>query len=43
MDINFDSQIHCSWFKHQDLWHTYIEKRANLGRILKMSHTLLSL
>ena len=34
MIIKFDVQIHCSWFKHQDLRHTKIEKGANLSNIL---------
>ena len=34
MDINFDLQIHRSWFKLQDLRHTNVEKGANLGSIL---------
>ena len=34
MIINFDVQIHWSWFKHHDLRHTNTEKGANLGNIL---------
>ena len=34
MIINFDIQIHWSWFKHQDLRHTNAKKEANLGSIL---------
>ena len=34
MVINFDIQIHWSWFKHQDLRPTKVEKGANLGCIL---------
>ena len=34
MIINFDAQINWSWFKHQDLKHTNVEKGANLGSIL---------
>ena len=34
MTINFDVQIHWSWFKHQVLRHTYDEKGTILGSIL---------
>ena len=34
MIINFDVQIHWSWFKHQDLRHTNGEKVTNLGNNL---------
>ena len=34
MIIKFDAQIYWSWFKNQDLKHTFVEKEANLGRIL---------
>ena len=34
MIINFDVQMSWSWFKHQDLKHTNVEKGANLGSIL---------
>ena len=34
MITNFDAQICWSWFKHQDLRYTNVEKRANLGNIL---------
>ena len=34
MDINFDLQIHCSGFKHQDLQHTNVEMGANLRSIV---------
>ena len=27
--INFDSQVHCFWFKHEDLWHINVKKRDN--------------
>ena len=33
MIINFDVQICWSWFKHQDLWYTNVEKGENLGSI----------
>ena len=34
MSINFDFQVHGSWFKHQVLWRTNIEKAENLGSII---------
>ena len=34
MSINFDVQIHWSWFKHQDLRNTNAEKGTKLGTIL---------
>ena len=34
MSINVDLQIHCSWFSHQDLRDTDVEKGASLGSIL---------
>ena len=34
MDVNFDLQIYCSWFKRQDLQDTNVEKGASLGSIL---------
>ena len=34
MIINFNVQIYWSWFKHQDLRRTNVEKGANLGSIL---------
>ena len=33
MSINFDVQIHWSWFKHQDLSHKNAEKGAKVGSI----------
>ena len=35
MIINFDVQIHWSWFKHQDLSNTNAKKEVNLGSILQ--------
>ena len=34
MNINFDLQVHFSWFKHQDLWHTNVENGATFGSVL---------
>ena len=34
MTIDFDVQIHWSWFKHQDFRRMNVEKRANLDSVL---------
>ena len=30
--------MHCSWFKHQDLWYTNVEKGANWVASFKLNH-----
>ena len=35
MIISFDLQVHCSWFKHQDVQDTNVEKGADLDSILQ--------
>ena len=34
MSIDFDFQIYFTWFKHQNLWHTNVEKGANWGTFI---------
>ena len=43
MSINFDLQIYCSSFEHQDLWYKNVEKEVNLGSILKNGSYLITL
>ena len=36
MVINFNVQIHWSWFKHQDLRHANVDKGPNAGKTLSL-------